>query len=621
MNGCPRGATVASCDVTQAGPSRPLSSLNRQNTFWQASALAAAIALIILVPAWVLLRASQATENSAGWVQHTLEVDAQAQSLALNVRDVEAAALAIAAGVDNPRLQQRMQRSLEEIPGQLDVMQHLTRDNPDQQVRMGQLRNQIELRLGEMRRIARPGGAVSREEITDAVNRYPVGTLIRELTDYEQRLLAARQAQYEKRSFYTEVTRWAAVIAQILLLGAISFFALRQMQRRVGAEREARVANAHASVVLDTVREPIAVIDARMRLVMFNAAFSELYGLEPESVGQKLNEIQGGAWSDQETMRRLSEVMLRGREMWDHEREQDMADGIRRVMLINARRMPLPDSEERTVMITASDISARRAGENRIRELNRQLEGKVEQVSEVNRELEAFSYSVSHDLRAPLRHTAGFADKLQRHLGEDADEKSRHYLGVISTSAKRMSNLIDDLLVYSRLGRSALRLQSVDMQSIVQETRSMLDANAKFDQPDRVVEWRVSPLPVVIGDENMLRQVWLNLLGNAVKYSAQSQPAIIEISHGYDAERNHRFTVRDNGAGFDMAYASKLFGVFQRLHSSTEFTGTGIGLATVRRVIGRHNGQVSAEGRPGEGATFSFTLPTTDASTGSSSHD
>ena len=291
-------------------------------------------------------------------------------------------------------------------------------------------------------------------------------------------------------------------------------------------------------------------------------------------------------------------------------------------MVINARRMPLPQTEENTVMITASDISARRAGENRIHELNRQLEGKVEQISDVNRELEAFSYSVSHDLRAPLRHTAGFADKLQRHLGEAADEKSRHYLQVISNSAKRMSDLIDDLLVYSRLGRSAMRLQAVDMQSMAQETRSMLDANARMDQPDRDIQWRIAPLPVVVGDENMLRQVWLNLLGNAVKYSLHSQPAIIEVSHRYDEERNHHFSVRDNGAGFDMAFAGKLFGVFQRLHSSSEFAGTGIGLASVRRVLTRHNGRAWAESRPGEGATFHFTLPANaDLSRGPSGHE
>src|SRR5690606_23649188 len=263
------------------------------------------------------------------------------------------------------------------------------------------------------------------------------------------------------------------------------------------------------------------------------------------------------------------------------------------------------------VLVTVSDMTAQKAIEHQVRHLNRQLEGKVEQVSEVNRELEAFSYSVSHDLRAPLRHIAGFSDKLGRRLGDQADDKSRHYLEVIGTSAQRMSELIDDLLVYSRLGRSALRLQAVDMQSLVAETRALLDSNLASDAPGRTVEWRIAPLPILIGDENMLRQVWLNLLGNAVKYSDVRNPAVIEVSHQRLDEGSHQFSVVDNGTGFDMRYAGKLFGVFQRMHKASEYHGTGIGLASVRRVVTRHGGRIWAEAEPGVGASFHFTLPAT----------
>ena len=209
----------------------------------------------------------------------------------------------------------------------------------------------------------------------------------------------------------------------------------------------------------------------------------------------------------------MRDVLVRGREMWDFERTQTTADGASRTVLVNARRMPLPDSDDHVALMTVSDVTAQKAAEQRIHELNRQLEGKVDQVSDVNRELEAFSYSVSHDLRAPLRHIAGFADKLTKQLGEDADEKSHHYLGVISSSARRMSTLIDDLLVYSRLGRSAMRLQAVDMQSLVSETRALLDANAQAEHPDLRIDWRIAPLPMLVADENMMRQVWLNQLG------------------------------------------------------------------------------------------------------------
>jgi light-regulated signal transduction histidine kinase (bacteriophytochrome) len=244
-----------------------------------------------------------------------------------------------------------------------------------------------------------------------------------------------------------------------------------------------------------------------------------------------------------------------------------------------------------------------------VNELNRQLEGKVTQISDVNRELEAFSYSVSHDLRAPLRHIAGFARKLEQHLGDQVDEKSGHYIEVIAGSAQRMAMLIDDLLVFSRLGRGALRLQAVDMQSLVDEARVLAESGVS----DRRIVWTIAPLPMVIGDENMLRTVWQNLLGNAVKYTGRCEVARIAVSVQQGRNGDYEFTVSDNGAGFDMQYADKLFGVFQRLHRASEFPGNGIGLANVRRIVTRHGGRVWAEAEPGQGAHFHFSLPATDA--------
>jgi len=316
-----------------------------------------------------------------------------------------------------------------------------------------------------------------------------------------------------------------------------------------------------------------------------------------------------GGWALPETRQRLRDVLARGRELWDHEVAHRAGDGRERTLLVNARRMTLPESRDDVALVTANDVTAQKAAEVQVRELNRQLQGKVDQVSEVNRELEAFSYSVSHDLRAPLRHIGGFADKLARHLGDGRDEKSSHYLQTISNSARRMSRLIDDLLVYSRLGRSALRLQPVDLQSVVEELRAMLDANNAADHPQHRIDWRIAPLPVIVGDENMLRQVWLNLLSNAVKYSTGSEPAVIEVTYARNDGGDYRFSVSDNGVGFDMAYAGKLFGVFQRLHSVSEFEGTGIGLASVRRVLARHGGHIEADATPGAGARFTFTLP------------
>jgi light-regulated signal transduction histidine kinase (bacteriophytochrome) len=287
---------------------------------------------------------------------------------------------------------------------------------------------------------------------------------------------------------------------------------------------------------------------------------------------------------------------------------QRTVDGMDRHVVINARRLQKLDTDAPTLLLTVSDVTTRALAEQQVNDLNRQLEGKVAQISDVNRELEAFSYSVSHDLRAPLRHISGFARKLEQQLGDRVDDKARHYIEVIGSSAQRMALLIDDLLVFSRLGRGALRLQAVDMQSLVDEARALAESGVQ----DRRIVWTIKPLPMVIGDENMLRTVWQNLLGNAVKYTGHCEVAQIEVSSTQGRHGEYQFTVSDNGAGFDMQYADKLFGVFQRLHRASEFPGNGIGLANVRRIVARHGGRVWAEAEPGHGAHFHFSLPATD---------
>jgi PAS domain S-box-containing protein len=574
---------------------------------WRLWLLLLAVALIVVVPSVLLRTASVDSIAAVEQVNHSQQVEAQTYALTYDLRNVEAAALAIAAGVDAAELPRRIADSRARIEPALDTLQALTRDNPSQQVRIGQLRTNVALRMEEVDRIL--AGTDDATDIEALVTRYPIRGIAAEIVGEERGLLAEHTAAADATRRHTELLRWGGMLAQLAMLAAVMFFATRQLAGRVSAERSTRRASARAAVMLETVREPIVLADADLRVVMHNAAFAELFGVDGDAVGKPLAEVGNGAWDDEETLRRLGDVIARDRELWDFQRTQETADGGERIMLVNARRMSLPDSEDDAVLVTASDITAQKASEHQIRELNRQLEGKVEQVSDVNRELEAFSYSVSHDLRAPLRHIAGFSDKLGRQLGDGIDEKSRHYLDVISGSARRMSALIDDLLVYSRLGRSALRPQVVDLQSMIHDTRSMLDANAQADDPDHVIDWKIGPMPVLVADDNMLRQVWLNLLGNAVKYSARSEPAVIEVSHDHEADGSHRFSIRDNGAGFDMAYAGKLFGVFQRLHAASEFSGTGIGLASVKRVITRHEGRVWAESEPGKGATFHFTLP------------
>jgi DNA-binding response OmpR family regulator len=221
-----------------------------------------------------------------------------------------------------------------------------------------------------------------------------------------------------------------------------------------------------------------------------------------------------------------------------------------------------------------------------------------------NRELEAFSYSISHDLRSPLRAIDGFSKILLKEQAGNLDEEGKRVLGIVVESTRRMGQLIDDLLQFSRLGRIGMRISRVDMTALVQSVLSEVVSS----RSDRKLETVLAPLPATPGDTNLLRQVLVNLIGNAVKYSLPKEAARIEIG-GHLEGSEALYFVRDNGVGFKMEYAHKLFGVFQRLHSSEEFEGTGVGLALVQRIIERHGGRVWAESTLGQGSTFYFTLP------------
>ena len=242
-----------------------------------------------------------------------------------------------------------------------------------------------------------------------------------------------------------------------------------------------------------------------------------------------------------------------------------------------------------------------------LRRRDEQLKQQALEQAVVNDELEAFSYSVSHDLRAPLRHITGFASLLKRSVADRLTETEARHLQTIVDAASRMGRLIDDLLAFSRMGRTAITSHRVSLDDTVRDALQEVQAAAA----DREIRWTLHPLPVVDGDPAMLRLVFVNLLSNAVKYSAGRAVADIEVGVGNGAANETAVYVRDNGAGFDMQYAHKLFGVFQRLHSADEFDGTGIGLANVQRIVHRHGGRVWANGIVDGGATFFFSLPTT----------
>jgi signal transduction histidine kinase len=269
---------------------------------------------------------------------------------------------------------------------------------------------------------------------------------------------------------------------------------------------------------------------------------------------------------------------------------------------------------ERLKVITVSrdvlgaEVAERKRAEGEVRKLNEELEGRVRertaQLSAINKELEAFSYSVSHDLRAPLRHVSGYIDLLRRKIGTQLDEKGRHYIEMIAGSGEKMGRLIDDLLAFSRMGRTEMRRVPVSLGDLLQDVLKDLRGEVR----DRKIAWEVDPLPKVHADAAMLRLALTNLLSNAIKFTRYRPDARIHVGHTDGADGEAVVFVKDNGAGFDMKYVGKLFGVFQRLHPIEEFEGTGVGLANVRRIIFRHGGKTWAEGAVGKGATFYFSI-------------
>jgi signal transduction histidine kinase len=263
---------------------------------------------------------------------------------------------------------------------------------------------------------------------------------------------------------------------------------------------------------------------------------------------------------------------------------------------------PFRLSAIRPVLDRAAEVHRLRA---RNRLLQEDVERRTNQLEAANRELDAFAARIAHDLRGPLLAMLGFARVLQERDSERLDAQSQGYLQRIVSAGERAERMVVDLLAFARLGEAALRRETVDLNEVLRQARTLVEPQA----PGHALQWRIGRLPLVRGDAPLLEMVFANLLSNAIKYSRMRDPAVIEVHGRSDPTEGHVVKVRDNGIGFDPAYATRLFTPFQRLHSAEQFEGHGIGLAHVKRIVERHGGTVAATSEPGQGATFTVTLP------------
>jgi PAS domain S-box-containing protein len=379
----------------------------------------------------------------------------------------------------------------------------------------------------------------------------------------------------------------------------VSWFS--SVRRRVEAELLAE--RTQQASLLNLTHDSVFVRKMDFVITYWNLGAQELYGWAAEdAIGKRSNQLLQTVFpAPLEDIH--AELLRTGR--WEGELKRTTAQGT--TVVVAGRYALRRDEQGRPVAIleTSNDITERKRREQEIQSLNQELAKHSTEIEAVNKELEAFAYSVSHDLRAPLRHMAGYTELLHKKASSGLDEKSNHYIAMILDSAKRMGNLIDDLLAFSRIGRAETQKTLVSMAQLVREAIS----EVRQDTEGRNIVWKIGALPEFYGDRSMLRLVLLNLIANAVKFTRPRPQAEIEIGCADGNKDNLVVFVRDNGVGFDMKYVNKLFGVFQRLHESDAFEGTGIGLATVQRIIHRHGGKVWAEGVVDGGATFYFSAP------------
>jgi PAS domain S-box-containing protein len=570
-------------------------------------ALMLASSLLLFIVALLVWFDFQSSREAEGWVEHSYQVLNASQLLFSTIQDADSRQRGYLLTGEQPYLD-RYRELMSGEPAAMQKLRNLVRDNPAQQTRMLELERAVDARMTQLEQGISARREQGIEAAVDVVRggegahlMRDIRTILPALEAEEYRLLNQRTQAAAAQAARTR----GALAGGTALLVVLLIFAGVVIERDVSKLRDSERMLRRQADLLDKAQGPIIAWQLGGAIEYWSHGAEELYGLSRrEALGSSYEDLlhptnSPGIVDIQELLQRDGN--------WNGELTH--AIGGRQIVVESRMTVVRAPDGRKTVLNANRDITEEKRAQQEIRQLNRKLEQRVKdrtvQLEATNHELEAFAYSVSHDLRAPLRGIDGWSLALLEDYGPQLDSEGRQYLERVRSETQRMGLLIDDLLTLSRLTRLELRHESVDLTVLART----IECRLREAEPNRSMDFIIQDGLTTVGDAHLLDIALSNLLSNAVKFTGLRAVARIEFAQTR-GEHELAFYVRDNGVGFDMAYANTLFGAFQRLHKSSEFPGTGIGLATAERVLRRHGGRIWADARPDAGATFYFTIGT-----------